>query len=426
MNIRRAFLALGAMILGVGLLGASPAFAGQFGALPPEAHTDIVIVNGIPTPNTVTCRNWIKPPSNDFPADTVGHYWVCSSTLHPTVVTSRADVAVNPVTALNTNAPLWSFLTTHNIVYYYFPTRDDAILFFSGKFPGGVLGSGPGPTVNTDSRCGNTGSPPGSSFVYVQIYDECKYNSLSGITEPNPNLGKTAAHETGHAFDFAYGKAHGGTPISQSPGFKGLAGGLPGVYSGDIFYITPINWLSLPSNTQRALICNRFKANLFPSNFEVSTGVFSEAVCAGGNVVRDNTSIGGHNFQGMDPLSIANLRIPYFLTTGPGAGNLYAELFAEQFAKHFNSVPGTDFLEMTDFALNEENGFPCKDVGGTYSCPGVNYPAGAAFHCTSWVVREFFFTALPPPANMVAHPGNPTQNSLKAKGCPDLAPSQFN
>lgn len=251
----------------------------------------------------------------------------------------------------------------------------------------------------------------------------------------NVGLTKTAAHESGHAFDFAWAKDHGGQTASQSAGFKALAVGSTATspqYAGDIVYVKPANWTALTQAQKVAYVCNMFKNQLRPSQLEQSLGVWDEFVCLNSTTISNNTATGGHDFTSMDPSQIEALRAPYFIGTGVGGSSpLYQELFAELFAKQVTNVGSVDTLQMTDFALSDWGGFPCKVISGTYTCNpaasttiGSNYPPASAFHCTTWVLRQFWFTQLPPPEN-IGTPSNPTPNSLRDRGCPDIPPTQF-
>lgn len=438
MNLRRGFLALAAMILGVGFLGAFPAYAGSFGT---KTESFTGLSGG--TLNTVTCKTWLTGPSNIYPSDDT-HYWVCTSTLSPTLNATRADAAVGPIQGqMNGHPQLWNFLKNgpYDVHYYYFKTREDARVFWSGKYP---LIPTAGALINSNSRCGNTGTPGDLSKVYSMVYDQCEYNTLSS-SESNPNVAKTLAHETGHAFDVKYGLINGGSTHvlpSQSYAFKGLASGIPPLsgpiaYDGDIALLTPCNWTvgtdctpvttAMTPSQKASLVCGTLFKQFLPSNFERSTGVTNEKVCTNSTTIANNSGSGGHNFTLMTPTQIAELRIPYFISPGPGAGALYSELFAEEFAKQIdNVVPSPNFLEMTDTAIDAPNSLPCRVISGVYTCPAhgkPNNPTG--FSCTQWVVRAFVTTAVPPPNNTVPTPGTPTPLSLKSRGCPDLAVTDF-
>ncbi|MCC7531057.1 MAG: hypothetical protein IT342_21235 [Candidatus Melainabacteria bacterium] len=431
-KLRRTFLALGAMILGVGFLGAFPqqAEAGSFGTKT-ESHLGLAS-NGMP--NTVTCKTWIVSPSKVYPADDT-HYWACTSTLNPTLNSTRADLAVDPIASqMNGHPQLWNFLKNapYDVNYYYFRTRDDARIFFQGKY--GLLVAGT--LVNGDSRCGNTGTPGNLSTVISMVYDRCEYNTLSSF-ELNPNVAKTLAHETGHAFDVKYGLIHGGPNHivpSQSFGFKGLASGIPPLvfpvaYDGDIALLTPCNWhvgtdctpatTAMTPTAKASLICGTLFKQFLPSNFERSTGVTNDKVCT-------NSTTIAPNYVGLTPTQIAQSRIPYFINPAPGAGPVYSELFAEEFAKQIsNVVASPNFLAMTDTAIASPNSMPCRVISGVYTCPArgkPNTPTG--FSCTEWVVRAFVTTAAPPPDNLNPT-GTPTPLSLKARECPDLAVASF-
>lgn len=162
--------------------------------------------------------------------------------------------------------------------------------------------------------------------------------------------------------------------------------------------------------------------------------VRDEFVCLNSTTIANNTATGGHNFTTMDPAQIEALRVPYFVGTGVGGtSTLYQELFAELFAKQVPNVGSVDTLEMTDFALSDWGGFPCKNVNGVYTCDpaasatmGSKYPPASAFHCTDWVLRQYWFTQAPPPDNLASPQDPATPFSLKNRGCPDIASSQFN
>lgn len=85
----------------------------------------------------------------------------------------------------------------------------------------------------------------------------------------NVGLTKTAAHESGHAFDFSWAKDHGGNPASQSKGFKALAGG---------------------STTEIELLAKGF-ASSFLSCFARSDGIFTVVFYETNRYISNNDTV---------------------------------------------------------------------------------------------------------------------------------------
>lgn len=352
----------------------------------------------------VTCVAWVSPPANVYPSDNFD-YMVCSSPAHPTVNLQRADSIATLVQGWSATG-VRDYLHNHGVRYYYFQTRADTKAFMDAKF-----GLNVGQLSSTTARCGNTGTDGLRSTIISEIYETCEYGGALGSGQ-SQSLPKVTAHESGHAFDIAYGLAHGGVLPSTSAGFKALANGSTTTtppYSGDIAFMTPPNWSTLTAAQKASYVCGKlFKPQTFPSLLEQSLGVPNDAVCSNSTTINSQ-------YLNMTPTQIGLIRAPYFIGSGiSGSAPQWEDLFAEEFSK-WAGVTGLP-LQVTDDALVDLGGLPCKTVNGVYTCPGDN--AGSAFHCTWWVLREFWFTQAPPPAY-------PDPLSLKARSCPDIPASQF-
>lgn len=360
-NIFSRFLLAVAALVGLGLT-AIPAYADGYGTKT-ETH------------GSVTCRTWVTQ-GNLYPADD-SHLWVCLAN------TTRAIQIYNTVAG---NSNISTFLKNHGVTYYYFQNRADTKTFMDAKFLMNV-----GNLSSTTAKCGNTGTSALRLDIISEIYETCSYTAAN---TQNPNIAKVTSHESGHAFDFSLARDYGSNGPGVSQGFRQLA-------IADLAVLTPCNWSNgascspvQPTMTQAQkdnYVCGIFSAKA--STLELALNAKSnEPIC-------DST---GHTvlapYVGLTPTAIAKLRAPYFVG-GTGAGSLYEDLFAEEFALWMGGGSPNP-LEMTDRII------------GTNSSPIPD------FKCTRWVLERYWFLQIPPPAF-------PDGNSLKAKGCPDVDPSKF-
>jgi len=367
MNIRRSFLALAAMILGVGFLGASAAQANHISA--PAFGTKSETFGG------VTCKTWfMNEPTHSYPADDT-HYWVCGMTTANASRINRIPMTVRRIGTFLTSRP--TFIKDHNVKYYFFRNRAEATAFANGKF--GILA---GALNNTTARCGVTAKLAVSGDIYSFIYDTCSYVPTPPLTAQNPDLNKVTAHETGHAFDFAVGKDNGNPGPSQTAGFRALA-------NGDISVLTPANWSTMTATQKQSYVCGVF-GSLLPSDLEKDLAVPSNQVCQGGNLQAP--------YVGKTPTEIARIRAPYFVLGGSATGTspAFSDLFVELFSIQAGYPNSNNLLNMTDTLLKANMANPSSN--------------NRQFNCTRQVLKFWVTQHRPPtPAELtaVACPSNP-------------------
>jgi len=297
--MKRLLLMLGIMLgIAFGAVGASPASA------------------------AVTCTDYhtLNPtyPTN-YPNN--GHMFVCFTGYDNNRVVSiigAASQSGNADSGLIKNFP---------VNYFYFKNRSDAISYMQSNQPYSLNSQ----FANANSRCGNTAAVQvGTWTIASEIYDYCTLggNQVLNGTTTNPNaLQDTAAHESGHAFDFAWGIKYGNpkVPPSQSQGFKMQINGVNGgpTDRSDLFFLKLGNSGSggAPPPT-----CNVFDSQK-PSGLESDLGAkYAAAVCANQTVQPP--------FTGQTNDIITEEQLPYFYVNPPpaGGGTYAEELFAEEFA----------------------------------------------------------------------------------------------
>lgn len=193
MNIRRSFLALAAMILGVGFFGASPASA----ACPPTAVLRL-------KPPTTTWNTW---PDN-------GHMWYCGPLSPTTDGGGTNDVrgkALSASSSMNSQPvgqqPKLRFLFTFGVNgsgpvnVYKFDSWNDAKTFFGINPPLPVPGTPLGYTTGVTESA----SHPGINVIVL--------NQLAGGGGvDHTKIGRITNHEMGHAVDRVYGGSTGALP----------------------------------------------------------------------------------------------------------------------------------------------------------------------------------------------------------------------
>lgn len=305
MNIKRSFLALAAMILGVGL----------FGAFPQQAQAQVP-----------TCTDYraVNPAANqEYPND--GHYFVCFN------ATNQAAEQIRlPVRGLkNGSANVWNTLLAQNVQYAFFADRAAAVAWLNAN-PAYT----PMAASASTSRCASTGfSQGGTKPILVAVFSTCSFNNAGTGTPPlpatvlNPNLRDVTLHETGHAFDYAIGKSQGlAFGPSTSKAFKKMVGtrvGIDQVNTGPLERSDMVS-VDLGDQTHGAPSkCGMF-GSLAPTQLERDLGyntLQNSAVCTGSTV--NPPFVGALNSQ------IAKDQFPYFVNP---PSFWYQDVWAQQFA----------------------------------------------------------------------------------------------
>ena len=288
MNLKRGFLALAAMILGVGFFGASPANADTFGG--------------------ITCT---AQDNGQYPSDGT-HYFMCIS--NPTAAqTSRMEshyLRINGFPDANSGFPNGARekLEDAGVKFYYFRNKTEHNSYMNAKHGSGVPGV-PGPFDAGTSRCGHTHGQVGT--IYSSVFDTCTYQSFPSKT--NPNVVLTAKHEGGHAWTAALGKLNGTSGPARSAGFNAV------VNEDKARFDTRYNGMNAAG--KKTYICGLF-GNVASSTLEKDLGAVASpaAVCTG---VGSGAVL---NFPNQTPTQIANQKLPYFVNLAP----LYEEWWAEK------------------------------------------------------------------------------------------------
>ena len=351
MNIRRSFLALAAMILGVGF----------FGALPQQAQAQTV-PSCVPKTST----------SSNYPLDNV-HAMSCLPAGYTNSVMSKSQIETavfGAIQSLPTNNGGTTtkrprdFLQSQGVVVFIFKNRAEANTWMSMNSPYNTS-----IFQTTTSRCGNTASNQTGigigQNIALMVYAECTYARSS---EANRDVRATALHEAGHAWEFALAstKLIGRTNvISASPAFTALL-------NEDIAKLTPSNWSTRTQAQKNSYICNVF-GSATATPLEIDLGSPSGAVCTG-------TTPNGTNGS-KTPQQIMQERAPYFL---PGS-----DQWAEQTKIKKDGI-SSDILTTTDKAL------------GSNTAPRQN------FKCARYALLVFYDTSEPPTAAQLMSQGCPT------------------
>lgn len=330
MNIRRTFLALGAMILGVGFLGAFPQQA-----------------------QAVTCTDYrqINPAASTvYPND--GHYFVCGT---------FTPVAMSKVLQGPQGLPsnIRTLLHDQGVTYYFFANRADNNTYMSGTLPYSL-----DPMFQTSTaRCANTYYSANSLIgrpIAVSIFNTCQFASSAPI---NPNLQGITLHETGHAFDFSIGKRNGSATVtaSNSKAYKDLFAksvNSPTAASDLYFFDNGDKTHAKPAT------CGTFSQGI--SDLELDLGIptaISTPVCTGSTV--------NQPFQGLKNSDIAKKQSPYFVS--PSVDSQFRELFAAQFALKTGRIGSPDPLPFIDSYVT--NVFRCTYIATVAYYNTLNPPS---------------------------------------------------
>jgi hypothetical protein len=224
-------------------------------------------------------------------------------------------------------------------------------------------------TVLSTSTCGGTGysySKVGSiqTIINSSVYDLCHYHVPTvNDTTPNPSIGQVAAHEAGHAYDFAIaslGQTNRGNAISLSAAFQSLLN-------------YDVNNLSTTGNANFKT-CAVFDSQA-PSGYEIQLGsTYASAVCTG-NTLNDPPYTASQSNT-----AILKLEAPYFVN--PAAAIQFEDVFAENFATY--NGPGS-VLPFYDRLIGQSPaGLVCSStvlyalqvMGELPNAAAIQYPQG--------------------------------------------------
>jgi len=331
MKLRQSFLALGTMILGVGL----------FGAFPQQAKADSF--------GGITCT----PQNNGvYPSDGT-HFFMCISS--PTgAQTTRMQGYYQTINGFY-NAPngldgARDKLKTAGTSFYFFKNRTQHNSYMGAKY-----GS---PFQSTTARCGNTHSQLGT--IVSSVFDSCAY---TGGDQSNANVKEVAKHEAGHAWSAALGKINGTSGPARSTGFLLL------VDEDKTRFDDDYTAASTPA-LKKTYICGVF-GNVGSSTLELNLGADNATpVCTGGG------ASAVLNYPGKTPTQIANLKLPYFIT---GAGSpVYEEWWAEMVVKITGGSGSPDMLPITNKYLFHANAL-CTNYAMNYMWTHGVAPAQSSY-----------------------------------------------
>ncbi len=250
MNIRRGFLALAAMILGVGFLGASPAQA---------------------TPHYVPaapCIEW-NVASTTWPTADAGdtHFFICDGSYQNHMNPSSQAIAVRnqaqaqaavirtKMKSVHTDVFVWMSPETYNA---YPHTASDALA---------PVGNGTyGITVHPMG--------PGHPTASINIF---RRGCLACVDYPSLDLQRTLNHELGHALDIYHLKPSQGATY----------GNMLTVDFNDFDMVQNVNWSGLPGNCNSGSNSHKLKCwfqHDFPNgNLTLQKEFFAEEFAAGVN-----------------------------------------------------------------------------------------------------------------------------------------------
>ncbi len=257
-----------------------------------------------------------------YPTDgATTHAFLCKNIATSVSPTSgRADILFGAISGIYQGHPFPSnvraLLKSHNVQYYFFNNRVEADSYFQNTAPFNqvLLPVHPftgGGSIQGNARCANTGygySPLGAQVIAVAIYDDCTYDNFTSppVTVVNPSLERTILHETGHAFDFTFGSFLNQKDIpSNRAGWNALR-----VSDGQALTTA---WNTLSTTAKKNLfVCNLFSSTFYPSPLELDLNASKAGgphgeVCGSGNLP---TSA----WVGIDPLTIASKKAPYFVS----------------------------------------------------------------------------------------------------------------
>jgi hypothetical protein len=185
MNIRRAFLALGAMILGVGFFGASPAFA---------------VISCAEAPKTIT-------------------EWPYNGSVNPVQYCGTATSAAGEdvADALHGVHPTSYGQLENTAIFYVFKDKGEFQTYWNEQNPNppqGVVVPNPGdrsPAFTNNLQ--STGAPQ-YTIIFMRVKD------ADGNWMNNPDIQNATIHEAGHWLDYLWRAKTGSSKISSSALFQ--------------------------------------------------------------------------------------------------------------------------------------------------------------------------------------------------------------
>ena len=344
--------------------------------------------------NGINCTTWVQSPSYVYPADDT-HMYVCVSA-GQTVDATLADRIADTVQQFPTDVR--NVLKDHGVTYFFFKDRDQMNSFMAVEHQ--ALPGVPDPRFqSTTAQCGQTGYAPipllPAQYITVSVFEKCSYAT---VKQTENTIAKTAAHESGHAYDYSFASdkdvltGNRSQGPSESIGFKKLVNGSTSPsYIGDINRLTPSDWASRSPASKANYVCNLF-STVLPSDLEIAFGTPNDKVCLNSTTI--NTP-----YLNKTPTEIAVIRAPYFIFQTTSDSIPYQEIFAEVFSNYAGHA-GSDLLPVVDRILTR------------------NQSPVPSMDCARWVVRMYWFDQVPPPAP-------PHYLSLQSQGCPNIPPSEI-
>jgi hypothetical protein len=254
-------------------------------------------------------------------------------------------------------------LAASKVEVFYFRNRERANDYFRATLPFSGL---PGFTTKS-AKCGNT---VGLSFmalhkIAISVYQNC----LLPESIPNPNLGETALHEAGHAFDTALAFAMGErkTSPSQSKGFKAeVAADLA---NDDKAWMAAGAGQKDPKSAEQRFICNIF-STVTPSAVEIAVNGGAKNLAGSVCVVKNHALTPVDEWKNSSPSAIAAAKMPYFV--GTAGFPPYEDLWAQAFA------------------------LSSGDSGSMPLLPLIDHVLASLFRCAYTVVSDFRSSGQPP------------------------------
>jgi len=223
MNLRKTFLALGAMILGVGFFGASPASAHQ---------------TYFPGNNT-GCKVYTQAGAS-WPLN--GHFFLCDGTTSPTGTANNVKISASA-----TEASLKAKLDAEKVDVFVFKdaVAVNSYIDFHNAIPfTGLKADDYGATWPSQGQ-----DHPAPAIVVMK-------QSLAGVPYTTTDVGRTTDHEIGHAMDIVYG----------FPSGKANFNALLAVDIVDFNQVPNVNWAGLPSPSCTSKIKNMDKLLCWEQN----------------------------------------------------------------------------------------------------------------------------------------------------------------
>lgn len=220
MNIRKTFLALGAMILGVGFFGASPASASHY------------------TPHT-PCIAW-GVASTQWPTATTGdtHFFICDGSYQNQMNPSPISISGVRNAGQNQSAVVKTKLLNAGYDLFVFKSPADYNAYTGKNVPAGA-----GSLTTTNMSADHPGPA-------IAIFEEFCTNPPTGCTSQNYlDTARLVNHEVGHAVDNIMGMPS----LLQGPGKFVTQFDLD---RQQFNTLTNVNWTGLPGTGNVPGNCN--------------------------------------------------------------------------------------------------------------------------------------------------------------------------